>query len=290
MIKSMTGFGKADLVTDEYVIKVELRALNSKFLDLNLKLSSVLREKEYAFRTILNDKIQRGKADVNINIELAAGAGNYQINKALVKNYYNDIKSIATELGEPNYNPLDAILKMPDVLSASEKNNVEQLAENTITVLEKAIAAFDQFRAQEGKLTQQEFETLIQNIKNSLSESIRLEPERMNNVREKIGNALNELGLKEKIDANRFEQELIYYLERMDFTEERVRLLNHCDYFIKTMKEDQSNGRKLNFIAQEIGREINTLGSKANHAGIQQQVVMMKDELEKIKEQLMNVL
>lgn len=286
----MTGFGKADTVTNEYVIKIEVRSLNSKFFDLNLKMPAVIREKEYAIRALLNEKIQRGKTDMNIIIEFAVGTSNYNINKDLAKYYYKEVKSLAVELGENNFNPLSSVLKMPEVFSSTNNNNIEALYSDVQAAIDKALLAFDQFRSQEGRKTQSEFESMIIRIKTSLNEIMRLEPERIGGVRERLQFMINDSSIKDKVDGNRFEQELIFYLERMDFTEERVRLINHCDYFLKTMLEDQSNGRKLSFISQEMGREINTLGSKAYHSGIQQQVVMMKDELEKIKEQLMNVL
>jgi len=290
MIKSMTGFGKSVTTRDEYVVKAEVRSLNSKYMDVSLRIPGILREKEYAVRALLNEKIMRGKVDVLITVEFTSGGSGFAMNKELLKYYYKEIKEVAKELGETNPDIFRTVLKLPEVFSAPAGENIEALWKDANATLNEAIDGLDNFRKQEGEKLGAEFERLIKNIKACLDKANSQDPERMATVKERLNNLVVESGMKEKIDLNRFEQELTFYLERMDFTEERVRLLNHCDYFLKTMKEEQTNGRKLSFISQEMGREINTLGAKAYHAGIQQQVVMMKDELEKIKEQLMNVL
>jgi uncharacterized protein (TIGR00255 family) len=290
MIKSMTGFGKAATTKDEYVVKAEVRSLNSKYMDVSLRIPGVLREKEYAVRALLNEKIIRGKVDVQITVEFTSGGSGFAMNKELLKFYYKEIKEVAKELGENNPDIFRTVLKLPEVFSSPAGENIAPLWNDTNATLNEAIENLDKFRLQEGEKLKEEFTKLISNIKSYLDKANSLDPQRMAAVKEKLNTLVIESGMKEKVDANRFEQELIYYLERMDFTEERVRLLHHCGYFISTMNDEQANGRKLNFIAQEMGREINTLGAKAYHSGIQQQVVMMKDELEKIKEQLMNVL
>ena len=286
----MTGFGKSVTTRDEYVVKAEVRSLNSKYMDVSLRIPGILREKEYAVRALLNEKIMRGKVDVLITVEFTSGGSGFAMNKELLKYYYKEIKEVAKELGETNPDIFRTVLKLPEVFSAPAGENIEALWKDANATLNEAIDGLDNFRKQEGEKLGAEFERLIKNIKACLDKANSQDPERMATVKERLNNLVVESGMKEKIDLNRFEQELTFYLERMDFTEERVRLLNHCDYFLKTMKEEQTNGRKLSFISQEMGREINTLGAKAYHAGIQQQVVMMKDELEKIKEQLMNVL
>lgn len=290
MLKSMTGFGKAEYSSDRYLIKTEIRSLNSKFLDLNLRLTQQLREREHLIRAIVNEQVQRGKVDVVITLEHVSGAGSYQINTALVKNYLSELKTLAQENSQSEENLLAVVMKMPDVLSPAQSDDSDELWQLAEPVIQKAIAQLDQFRLQEGQSLMHEFESLIASIMKSLNDITVLDPDRIKGIRERLTQLLNDNVVKEKIDQNRLEQELIYYVERLDFSEERHRLQHHCDYFLSTMKNEKQAGRKLNFIAQEMGREINTLGSKANHAGIQQLVVRMKDDLEKIKEQLMNVL
>ncbi len=290
MLKSMTGFGKAEYSSDRYLIKAEIRSLNSKFLDLNLRLTQQLREREHLIRALINEHVQRGKVDVVISLEYVSGAGSYRINKELVKNYLNELKIAAREAGQSDNDLLPIVMKMPDVLSPVQNDDSDALWTLSEPVIQKAIDQLNQFRLQEGNSLLTEFEMLISSIRQSLQQITLLDPDRIKGIRERLTQLLNDNVVKEKMDQNRLEQELIYYVERLDFSEERHRLQHHCDYFLSTMKIEKQAGRKLNFIAQEMGREINTLGSKANHAGIQQLVVQMKDDLEKIKEQLMNVL
>lgn len=290
MLKSMTGFGKAEYNNDFLQVKVELRSLNSKYFDLNIRLSQQLREKEHVIRAMLNEKIQRGKTDVFISLDYTTGASAYQINTALLKAYIQQLKSVATELNQSDNDLIPTAMKMPDVLTPAQNNDIEAIWQLTERAVSSALTQLDQFRAQEGKSLEAELDRMIQSILNSLSEIEVRDSERLIQFRERLVQLLNEQVPQEKIDQNRMEQELIFYMERMDISEEKHRLRNHCAYFIETMRKESNTGRKLNFIAQEMGREINTLGSKANHAGIQQYVVRMKDELEKIKEQLMNVL
>lgn len=287
MIKSMTGFGKATINSKGKKITVEIRSLNSKQLDLNLRIPGIFREKENEIRELVSKGCERGKIDFSIFIENGKVNDVSIINNKLAKAYYSELKNLANELKADKEDLLEIVLKMPEVmkperveLETSEWKIVKQC-------IEKSLIEINRFRKDEGKELQKELEKRINLIVKNLESISFLDEKRIPFLREKIRNSVTEL--KEKIDENRFEQELIFYIEKLDITEEKVRLKTHCDYFNKTMKEENS-GRKLNFISQEVGREINTIGSKANDAGIQKLVVQMKDELEKIKEQLNNVL
>lgn len=287
MIKSMTGFGKASVNSKGKKITVEIRSLNSKQLDLNLRIPGIFREKENEMRGVISKECERGKIDFSIFIDEEKPAELSFINRKLAKKYFSELKSLAKELKADDEDLLEIVLKMPEVMKperaefdASEWKTIKHCIEN-------ALNEINRFRRDEGKELQKELEKRIRLILKNLAAISSLDEKRIPLLREKIRNSVSEL--KDKIDENRFEQELIFYIEKLDITEEKVRLKTHCDYFIKTMKEI-NNGRKLNFISQEIGREINTIGSKANDAEIQKLVVQMKDELEKIKEQLNNVL
>jgi uncharacterized protein (TIGR00255 family) len=291
MLKSMTGFGKS---TAEYAgkkITIELRSLNSKSLDLNLRLPYIYRNKEADLRSELSKQVERGKLDVTFFIEQAQEIASASINKPLAKKYYKELQLLAKELNEKNTDMFSLLLKMPDVFK-SEKETQEldekewKLVKKTF---ENALEGFQKFRSDEGKTLAQELKNRIENIDTLLKKIGETDPSRIKNIRNRIEKNIGEFIDAEKIDKNRLEQELIYYIEKLDITEEKLRLKTHLDYFLKTMKEP-SGGRKLGFITQEIGREINTIGSKANNADIQKMVVQMKDELEKIKEQLLNVL
>lgn len=287
----MTGFGKAVLEIPGKKITVEVRSLNSKQLDLNLRMPYVYKEKELELRSDISKQIERGKVDLSVYTESTQEILPVAINKTLVKTYYKELKSLSEELNEENQNLMALILKMPDVLKA-EREVVELDEEewNQVKlVVNKAIEAFQKFRSDEGKTLAIEFNSRIGIIYELLAEVMSNDAIRVETIRTRIKNNIAELVEKEKIDENRFEQELIYYIEKLDITEEKLRLKTHLDYFIKTMQEPGC-GRKLGFISQEIGREINTIGSKANDATIQKMVVQMKDELEKIKEQMLNVL
>jgi len=286
----MTGFGKSEFSNASYNITVEVRTLNSKFLDLNLRMPQAVRNREFLVRTMLQDKLQRGKADCSIQVEFNQAQSTTSINRAMAKQYYTELKSIAEELGEPSFNALATALKMPDVVETERNVNDEPLWLDVKNVLEKALVELESFRKQEGDKLRDELEALVHKIQALAEEAVAMDSNRSVVLRERLHQLFIESGLEEKMDTGRFEQEVIYYLERLDFTEEKVRLLAHCDYFLLTINDAQSNGRKLGFISQEMGREINTMGAKAHDVGIQRRVVMMKDELEKIKEQLMNVL
>ena len=290
-MKSMTGFGKATAEIPGKKVTVEVRSLNSKQLDLNLRLPYLYKEKELELRADISKQIERGKVDLTVFTEATQDSLPVAINKTLAKTYYKELKSLSEELGESNQNLLALVVKMPDVMKAERE--VVELDEaewkQIKATVDKAIDAFQKFRSDEGKTLSNEFTTRIGLIDSLLTEVIKGDAARVENIRTRIKNSLAEAVEKEKIDQNRFEQELVYYIEKLDITEEKLRLKTHIDYFLNTMKEPAS-GRKLGFISQEIGREINTIGSKANDATVQKLVVQMKDELEKIKEQLLNVL
>lgn len=283
----MTGFGKADTRVKNKHISVEIRSLNSKGLDVNTRMPGLYREKELFIRNLLVEKLERGKIDLSINVESSEGIKGTQINKSVVKNYYLQLKSIAKELKEEPDDFLEIIMKLPEVLKTEREEFNEAEWKQVLKLIEAAIKNMDSFRAREGKVLENDLRMRIGLILKALL--IVEEADRITPIREKIKKNIEELVAKDKVDTNRFEQELIYYIEKLDITEEKIRLKTHCDFFLKTIDE-KSTGKKLGFISQEIGREINTIGSKANDAGIQKIVVQMKDELEKIKEQLNNVL
>jgi len=283
----MTGYGKAVGEVQGKKITVELRSLNSRQFDLNIRTPLKYRDKESELRNELSKQAERGKIDFTVFSENKDGTSTVTINRSLAKSYFNEFKKLSLELNEPADNLIPLVMKMPDILK-SEKQEPEEGEWNEVRhLIDKAIKDFKKFRADEGKILKNEFTSRIKNIASFLKEVVKADKERLVYMKEKLKKSLTEL--KEKIDQNRFEQELIYYLEKLDISEEKLRLQTHLDYFMATMNEPAS-GRKLGFISQEIGREINTIGSKANDAEMQKLVVQMKDELEKIKEQLLNVL
>ncbi len=290
MIKSMTGFGKAMVQLPERNISVEVRVLNSKQLDLNVRFPSIYREKEHEIRAIAGQIIQRGKVDIFINIENTGLAASHSINHDLATGYFQELKKLAGTLGiqEPS-DYLSLLVRMPDVVKSSSEEVTDIEWNALISAVREALGKVDSFRSNEGEILAVDLRKRIGNIAALFASIEPFEQGRMEQVRERIRRDL--LSVAElKIDENRFEQELIYYLEKIDVTEEKVRLTKHLGYFTDTLGNDESAGRKLGFVAQEIGREINTIGSKANDAGMQQLVVAMKDELEKIKEQVLNIL
>jgi uncharacterized protein (TIGR00255 family) len=289
MLKSMTGFGKATKEFENKTVNVEIRSLNSKNLDLSLRLSSTYRDKEHELKSEITKLLERGKVDLSVYVESKIEETPVQINTDLAKSYYNQLKQLAAELNEPTTNLMAHVLKMPDVLKSERKEPNEQDWKDIQSVIFLAVEGLNNFRSDEGKSIEKDFETRLGIIADSLDKIKEHDAARIQNIRDRIKKNLEEVVGKEKVDNNRFEQELIYYIEKLDINEEKVRLKTHLDYFIKTMKEP-AGGRKLNFIGQEIGREVNTIGSKANDAEMQKLVVLMKDELEKIKEQTNNVL
>jgi len=291
MIKSMTGFGKAIAEIPQRRITIEIKSLNSRQLDLNTRLPYLYREKEPEIRNLISQKLDRGKIDLTIFFDSLEDEGTAVINRSAVRNYYTQLKGIAEELNlrlEDQF--LAAIMKLPDTF----KNEKTDLPENEWSLvrqqLSESIRMLDNYRTEEGTAIEKDLRKSLGRILNYLDEAGVYEAERIIKVRDKLLNLLGENSVTENFDKNRFEQELIFYLEKFDFNEEKVRLRKHCDYFVETIASDPPNGKVLNFITQEIGREINTIGSKANDASIQKLVVMMKDELEKIKEQTLNIL
>lgn len=285
MILSMTGFGRHTEHLGADKITVEIKSLNSKGLDLSLRLPQSLRAHELDLRKIIGESVVRGKVEAYLFIESENPKTPAQINEPIVREYLRQIANIAT--GDA-LQSLSLALKMPEALSQEKQETNPDQLDNVTRVLEKALQALHDFRAQEGQELMSDIEQRIALIGTHLDTIVSRDVHRRESVRERLQNAVSQL--KETVDENRFEQELIYYLEKYDITEEKVRLQNHLLYFLQTAKESSEPGKKLGFIAQEIGREINTIGSKANDAAIQREVVQMKDELEKIKEQLLNVL
>jgi uncharacterized protein (TIGR00255 family) len=288
MVLSMTGYGKATSTFEGKKIVVEIRSLNSKSLDLNLRLTSSYRDKELEIRSLIGEFLDRGKVEASITIENTTETKNFTINKNVVATYYNDLKNIASELGESSTDLLPIVMRLPEIFS----NEKETVSPEEITLvfdlIKDACTNLVAFRKQEGDQLRADFEGNINRITELLAQVPVYENERIDIVRERMRAGLEKL-TTQKIDENRFEQELIFYIEKMDISEEKMRLGNHLDYFTETMNLSLC-GKKLGFITQEIGREINTLGSKSYHVEMQKIVVEMKDHLEKIKEQVLNTL
>ena len=284
MIQSMTGFGKSVLSLTDKHISIEIKSLNSKSIDINTRIPQAYREKELDFRKLIAEQLLRGKVDFSIFVENTGTQTPSKINPNIVKSYIEQMRAIVdgdlTEL-------LKMAVRMPDALQTTTESVSEEELSAIFEHISLAITDLQSFRIQEGKVLEKDFVLRISNIDSLLQEVQALDSERLALIRERLEKAVADI---QSVDANRFEQELIFYLEKLDITEEKIRLKKHLDYFLETLHSKDSNGRKLSFIAQEIGREINTLGSKANFAPMQQLVVQMKDELEKIKEQVLNVL
>jgi uncharacterized protein (TIGR00255 family) len=287
MIQSMTGYGKAEINGQHKKITVELKSLNSKQTDINTRIPHAYRSKELEIRNRISSSLIRGKIDFAIHLEHTGPSGQLSINAELVKSYFQELKSIAQDLGSKE-ELLNIVMRMPEVLNTS-KNELDQKEWQDIEVL--ITSSLDQllkYRIDEGKKLAQDFKLRIEHIKTYLENIQSTEQERIDTIKLNLRQKLDQL--KESVDQNRFEQELIYYLEKLDITEEITRLHIHLEYFLECLNQSPSQGKKLGFICQEIGREINTIGSKSNQASMQQLVVNMKDELEKIKEQILNVL
>ena len=286
----MTGYGSAKGTVGTQAVTVEIRSLNSKFLELNVRLPLQFRDKELEIRADVGKLLERGKADLNVSFDNNELAKRSTVNKEIFLAYYEDLKSLATETGMSDDNMLDAILKLPAVLN-SEKSEMDEAQWKQLKgLIQSAVEQFNLFRSNEGNVLEQDVTQRLNAIENALPQLENFEQSRIESIRTRLHKSVNELKDQLNIDTNRFEQELIYYIEKLDISEEKVRLKSHCDYFIQTMNSKEANGKKLGFITQEIGREINTIGSKANDANMQRIVVEMKDELEKLKEQLANVL
>ena len=291
MIKSMTGFGKAEFEVNNKKFTIEIKSLNSKQLDINTRIPSIYREKDIEIRKELSDKLERGKIDFNIYVESLGDETNSKINEPILKSYFKQLNKISTDLNLPtDQSTLQAALRLPDVVKTEYQTLDEEEWEIILKNIKCAIADIDTFRVQEGNALKNDIETNIGFIQSLLTQIEPFEEQRIEALRTRLTENLDKLQMNGNVDKNRFEQELIFYLEKLDINEEKVRLANHCKYFLETITESGSTGKKLGFISQELGREINTIGSKANNTEIQRIVVQMKDYLERIKEQLLNVL
>ncbi len=282
----MTGYGKSVLQLPTKKISIELKSLNSKSLDLNARMPSMYRAKELGVRKLMAKHLVRGKVDFSLFVEITGEDTSSKINKTAVKEYIKQLKEVINTGDETEY--LKMALRLPDAVT-TERDDIDEdewllISEEINDAITKIVAS----RKDEGATLKQDFIDRIATLRRLLDEVITMDPDRIDGVRARLEKGVADL--KEKVDENRFEQELVYYIEKFDITEEKVRLDNHLDYFTTTLNSEESNGKKLGFISQEIGREINTIGSKSNYAPMQKLVVQMKDELEKIKEQLLNVL
>ncbi|MGB5236769.1 MAG: YicC/YloC family endoribonuclease [Flavobacteriaceae bacterium] len=285
MIQSMTGFGKHVIQLPTKKITVELKSLNSKNLDINVRMPSLYREKELDLRRIIAEALKRGKIDFGLYVEITGDETSSEVNEGVVKQYMKQLGAIAK--GD-EIHLLEMALRLPDALKTDRDEIDEEDYKVIVDALKNSIEKLSAFRSEEGQVLEKEFQERITEMTDLLNRVKEMDPERLASIRPRLQKAVEEL--KTEVDANRFEQELMYYLEKYDITEEKVRLQNHLNYFTETLRSAQSNGKKLAFISQEIGREINTIGSKANYAAMQQLVVQMKDSLEKVKEQMLNVL
>ena len=291
MLKSMTGYGKAEIILPDKKVIVEIKSLNSKNTDINIKLPPVYREKELLIRQMIYDRLVRGKIDLSIFYEMNEGVTTSAINKENFRSVYREIRELADEFNlKTGDGVIQAILRLPDTIKMNKNEPDENEWEMIREGIGKAISQLDEFRIQEGQSMFYDLTERVSTILTHLKDVVKYEEPRIRRLRERIDKNLTEAGLIEEIDRNRFEQEMIFYIERLDVSEEKIRLQNHCDYFTNTMSGEEASGKKLSFISQEMGREINTLGSKANDSDIQHLVVKMKDELEKIKEQIANIL
>jgi len=290
MVKSMTGFGKAECICQNQKLSIEIKSLNSKFFDANLRMPNGFRDKELDIRKMLLARLQRGKIDFAISIDDKGDLGGYTINKELAKKYFDELKALSTTLEHQDFKDyLPVIMRLPDVMVTDKKEIDEQEWMKLSQAISNALDKVAEFRVGEGKSLLKEVEHRNTRILDLLDQVTPFEKQRINTIKQKIRKDIYEIADKENIDKNRFEQELVYYIDKLDITEEKVRLNEHCKFFRETLHGEESQGKKLGFIAQEMGREINTLGSKANESNIQKVVVQMKDELEKIKEQLFNI-
>ena len=289
MLLSMTGYGRGTLAFLDKTITVEIRSLNSKYTDIRLKMPQNYKEKEGMIRKLITDEVKRGKIDLMIEIKSLNGEDDYGLNLSLFKKYYKELNKLAGELDMPSGDLMQAILKLPNVVGTEEGTIPEEEWNTVLKTIRKALEGFTQFRLAEGNAMELAMKSHTETIMESLKKLDPFEEERIGRLRQRLHNNLEEYLGKDKVDENRFEQEIMYYLEKIDITEEKVRLEQHCKYFLEELEKNvTTKGRKLSFISQEMGREINTLGAKAYSSEIQRLVVKMKDELEKIKEQVAN--
>lgn len=290
MLLSMTGYGRATGVFQDKTITVEIRSLNSKYTDLRLKLPNSYKEKEIVLRKLITERAERGKIDLTIDIKSNEGDDEYSLNQGLFKKYYLELSRLREELGMDNGDLMQAILKLPNVVMADEATVHEAEWQAVRNTVEEALAKFMNFRQEEGQAMGKDLELRIENISTYLESLSPYEKERVNKLRNRLQQNLNEYLGRENVDENRYEQEVLFYLEKIDITEEKVRLSQHCKFFLEQLQsKGNQKGRKLSFISQEMGREINTLGAKAYSSNIQRIVVKMKEDLEKIKEQVANL-
>lgn len=289
MLLSMTGYGRSTSTFDHKTIAVELRSLNSKYTDIRLKVPSNFREREHHLRKLLTNKVERGKIEMNIEVKSLAGDEGYGLNLPLFKKYFGELSSLADELGTSKDGLMQGILRIPNIVMAEESDINEEEWTAVLQAVRTAIEKFDEFRMAEGAAMEEDLRLRVKNIMESLEQVNPFEKERITLLQNRLRQNLQEFFGKENVDENRFEQEVIFYLEKIDITEEKVRLAQHCQYFLEQLDDQKTTkGRTLSFISQEMGREINTLGAKAYSADIQRLVVGMKDDLEKIKEQVAN--
>lgn len=290
MIHSMTGYGKAEGIIGNKKITIQLKSLNSKQADVSVKVPSLFKDQELIFRKEIAKELQRGKIEMYLSYEANEKVNSYEIDEEVFQRYYNQLSLLNGKFKMDNANLTDTIMKMPEILKAREESVNENDDAALLVLLKESLIEINTFRTDEGKTLEADLTEHINEIEALLIEALKYEDERTATVRTRILGNLEDAQQKDKIDMDRFEQEMIFYMEKYDISEEKVRLKAHCDYFKKTMSDEQGQGKKLGFISQEIGREINTLGSKSNHAQMQKLVVQMKDQLEKIKEQVLNVL
>lgn len=287
----MTGFGKAEFEVNNKKITIEIKSLNSKQIDINTRTPALYREKDIIIRKALSEKLVRGKVDFNIYVENLGDESNSKINEPILKGYYEHLSKISNELNlKVDNSTLRAAMRLPDVVKTEYETLDETEWDTIYSNILKALDDINGFREQEGKALEIDILGNVNSINQLLTEIEPFEQQRIDNLKSKLTDNLDKLKLNGNVDENRFEQELIFYLEKLDINEEKVRLANHCEFFNQTAKQPNSAGKKLGFISQEIGREINTIGSKANETNIQRIVVQMKDHLERVKEQLLNVL
>lgn len=287
----MTGYGRADRISQHFLIKTEIKTLNSKFLDFSPRIPKELAPREAEIRNMVTDTLKRGKVMLTMEIEIASDESqNVEVDEKLFKAYYTKFQSLGSSVGDASNELVKLALQAPEVIKAKEISPDDLPWKDIKSSLSDAINECQKFRSQEGETLAKKLQDYIKNIRNGLSVIEKSDENRSSNIRSRLQKAMEEIKEKVKVDENRFEQELIFYLERLDISEEKVRLQQHLDYFEEVITKEKDAGKKLGFISQEIGREINTIGSKANDADIQRTVVMMKDELEKIKEQTLNLI
>jgi uncharacterized protein (TIGR00255 family) len=292
MNKSMTGYGQAHFENDEYTITAEVKTLNSKYLDVSIRLPKTFNDKELEVRSLISDMLERGKISLNVEFLNKKGASiKVSLNEALFKRYYQMLKALSKEVGSDESDIFRICMQLPEVMeTVSDDTHKEEEWLKVAQVIKQALQQCDSFRVKEGTVLTKTLRGGVKSIQANLEEVKKVDPERVERIKKRLGSHLNEFEVREELDVNRFEQEVIYYLEKLDISEEIVRLESHLQYFMEILESPRSMGKKMNFISQEMGREINTIGSKSNDALMQKLVVNMKEELEKIKEQQLNLI